>query len=494
MKACSGLTAKGDKAQKCYDAFSNMVKRLIEHEGNLATSVCSKPSNKRQRSSLGCCGSGIRFGYWCWGGADGPKAGCCGCTQAIDNYCYADHGTCRTIDGRDVCPPDKWTCARWKVIPFASWFKAGDICADTTSNCAMEIATIGINALDIVANIALMCFTGGAGNVVKVGIKSGSKALLKVGKGAGRKALATAFKTAFKNGVKTAIWANVKSNLKKHFKKLPKELGNYLVEEMMAISAVKQAQEEAEGIDGAALAWDVAEIIDPTGIAAFTNYLVNGQDECKYPKGPTDQELSALQAIFKESENWQKSCGRTPHGGTETRKRYRSSTVRSPSSCESQIETQKRTCHHGQLTDWSGQRNTDGVLLSTKTSCRTETRHYRKMDCKQNCPSGWRWFETTDHGCCTGWRWWRGECGGNKKGCEKYTYRQARYLATDAVQEFSGDESFATAQSVIGNPADPMLHGFALIGLFYILHSSYKLCSKEQGYVDVPNKAEPQEI
>lgn len=62
-------------------------------------------------------------------------------------------------------------------------------------------------------------------------------------------------------------------------------------------------------------------------------------------------------------------------------------------------------------------------------------------------------------------------------------------------KESSGHESFATAQSVISNPAEfSMLHGFALLGLIFIMYSSYKHCSKARVYVDVPNGAEPQEI
>lgn len=62
-------------------------------------------------------------------------------------------------------------------------------------------------------------------------------------------------------------------------------------------------------------------------------------------------------------------------------------------------------------------------------------------------------------------------------------------------QESSGHESFATAQSVISNPAEfSMLHGFALLGLIFIMYSSYKHCSKTRVYVNVPNGAEQQEI
>jgi len=64
----------------------------------------------------------------------------------------------------------------------------------------------------------------------------------------------------------------------------------------------------------------------------------------------------------------------------------------------------------------------------------------------------------------------------------------------NALQK-NGRESFATAQSVISIPAEfSMLHGFALLGLIFIMYSSYKKCSKQSGYVDVPKGAEPQEI
>merc|ERR1712226_694492 len=120
--ACSGFNGSGKKERKCYKAFSEMVNKLIAHEGNLATSTCQKPADKRQRSWLSCCGSGTQVSYFCFGGAGGHLANCCGCTQAI--------------------------------------------------------------------------------------------------------------------------WDNVKDNLKKHFKKVTRELGNYLMEEMMAIASVQSAKEE----------------------------------------------------------------------------------------------------------------------------------------------------------------------------------------------------------------------------------------------------------
>merc|ERR1719361_1497011 len=112
-----------------------------------------------------------------------------------------------------------------QFIPAVAFFTSADLCASDTTTCAMEIATLGMNIVDIIANVALMCFTGGAGNVLKAGVKAGSKALLAAGKNMGRQMLAKTISTAFINGVKKAIWANVKSNLRRHFKKMKKELG-----------------------------------------------------------------------------------------------------------------------------------------------------------------------------------------------------------------------------------------------------------------------------
>ena len=70
-----------------------VVKWLIEHEGNLASTTCTKPDNKRQRSEAGCCGRGQFFTFCSGGGA----INCCGATHASDGWCYADHGSYPTI-------------------------------------------------------------------------------------------------------------------------------------------------------------------------------------------------------------------------------------------------------------------------------------------------------------------------------------------------------------------------------------------------------------
>jgi len=250
--------------------------------------------------------------------------------------------------------------------------------------------------------------------------------------------------------------------------------------------------------------------------------------------------ICPLNAVFEESDNFKKNCGSTPHGGTETRKRYLKGVGQGLFRCELMLETQTRTCHHGALTDWTGK--------ATHTSCRNQKRHTKKMDCKQNCPSGWNHFSTTNHGCCAHAL----SCFGNMKWCEKYDYEQRQVLeencagyqfyedlpedwctridqwaicgiangkvsgkgynceftpgatgnckdlnsgnTCNALQK-NGRESFATAQSVISIPAEfSMLNGFALLGLIFIMYSSYKKCSKQSGYVDVPEGAEPQEI
>merc|ERR1712117_744416 len=122
-----------------------------------------------------------------------------------------------------------------------------------------------------------------------------------------------------------------------------------------------------------------------------------------YPEGPTDQDQADL--VAASGSNYEASCGSTPHGGSETRRRFQ---YTEHSSCNAQ--TQSRTCRHGSFGHWSGS--------YTQTYCRTKTRHTRKMDCKQGCPGVWRHYSTSDHGCCKSF--W--SCGGNQKHCETWTY------------------------------------------------------------------------
>merc|ERR1719219_3024460 len=117
---------------------------------------------------------------------------CCGATQASDGWCYADHGHYRTIQGSNVCPPNKWTCSRWGVVP-------GDLCADSTSTCLGEIVSAWLMVADIVANMLMMVFTGGASAGVKAAASAGKNSLRTASKGVARKTLMTSMKTTLKN-------------------------------------------------------------------------------------------------------------------------------------------------------------------------------------------------------------------------------------------------------------------------------------------------------
>jgi len=61
--------------------------------------------------------------------------------------------------------------------------------------------------------------------------------------------------------------------------------------------------------------------------------------------------------------------------------------------------------------------------------CRTK----KKMNCKQDCPSGWKHISTSDHGCCKSWS----SCGGNRKTCQgDEECRRRRIGAADADVSF----------------------------------------------------------
>jgi len=463
--ACEG----SNKYEKCVEKFDQIVKFMIEHQGNEARELCQKPSNKRQRSVLSCCGQ-TQVLWDCYDGWTRTGAmGCCGCTQASDSWCYADHGSCPTISGRDVCPPNKWTCSRWGIVP-------GDLCADSTSTCATEIVSAWLMVADIVANMLMMVFTGGAGNAAKAAATAGKNTLRSASKSVARKSLMTSMKTTLRNAGQSYMWKNLKSNLKDHFKAIPQEIGNYVMEEALAVTSVQEAVSEFSAAD---LAWDIGELVDPTGVTTFVRYLVEGQEECKYPNGPSDQDMA--DAIAATNTNFEASCGSTVHGGTQTRRRFQH---REASSCSAQ--TQTRTCRHGSWGGWSGS--------WSQQSCRTKTRHTRKMDCKQGCPGGWRHYSTSDHGCCKSF--W--SCGGNKKHCEHYSYggwqnvaetesaiAQPKKSTEGQMQQM---ETKSMAQSVISGESSAsnfVVMGLAFIGATSMFSFAYKrFATKEYRQID----------
>merc|ERR1712096_40422 len=121
---------------------------------------------------------------------------CCGKFQASDGFCY-DHST---------CPGGYHTCSPWAQ---------GKYCSHDTPTCVGHVVEGWLLVADIAANMAMMMFTGGAGNAAKAAVSAGAKAMVKAGTKAAARAAA---KKAGK-----MIAKNLKSSLKKHFKKAAKE-------------------------------------------------------------------------------------------------------------------------------------------------------------------------------------------------------------------------------------------------------------------------------
>lgn len=105
----------------------------------------------------------------------------------------------------------------------------------------------------------------------------------------------TSIKTSLRSAGQSYMWRNLKSNLKDHFRAVPEELGNFLMEEMLAIHSVEEALE----LNAGDIAWDVAEIVDPTGISTFVRYIIEGPEECVYPTGPSDQDIADLNEVLE---------------------------------------------------------------------------------------------------------------------------------------------------------------------------------------------------
>jgi len=278
-KACKGKS----NPKKCMQSFDEIVKNLIEHEGNQATKVCSKPENKRGGSLANCCGESQYLG-WCWGKSGWSTMSCCGATLISNGYCYADHGSHSGIVNHDVCPPDKWSCARFGV-------GTANYCAASTYDCANEVYKAYTAIAELIANALSMVFSGGASAAAKVAVSAGKNALKNVAKGVARTTVMASIKVALKNAGKELLWKTLKKNLKKHFKKVPGELGDLLMEEVLAIHSVQDAKDTFTSSD---LAWSVGEIVDPTGIVAFVHFLKDVPDGCKYPSGPTSEAIDEL--------------------------------------------------------------------------------------------------------------------------------------------------------------------------------------------------------
>jgi len=281
--ACAGAKSPSS----CIKGFNKLVNNLIQHQSNAAKEVCQKPSNKRQRSAANCCGkTQILFG--CLGGG---VMNCCGATQASDGWCYADHGHYRTIQGSNVCPPDKWTCSRWGVVP-------GDLCADSTQTCFGEIVDAWTAVADVVVNMMSMVLLGPGAKAGKAAVMAGKNALISAGKGTFRKTMMLAIKKTVSHAGRDIMWNNLKRNVKKHFKKVPRRVGKYLMEESMAITSASEAKEQSSG---SSIAVNIAEIVDPTGIVTFMKYLYQERQQCKYPEGPSSREIASVLQMIGQS-------------------------------------------------------------------------------------------------------------------------------------------------------------------------------------------------
>jgi len=289
------------KSFGCVKAFNKVLNKFVGLLANDGQDICQKPDDKRQRSYPNCCGKGDQIsglGYSCcenWWDAvtlNCPLINCCGATQSWDNWCYADHGSDPYIDGEDVCPVDKWTCSRFAGIV------SGDLCASNSGNCALEIFHVVADIGEIIASVTALLFTGGASEGVEVAIKAGADVLEDVGEEAARKAVVTTLRTSIRTGMKGAstLWKNLSTNMKGFFEKLPENLFYAVIQEHLVVNAVKQHE-----FDVGKLAWDIASVVDPTGIVAFVNYLENGQQECKYAKPPTDAEVEAMEKAHEET-------------------------------------------------------------------------------------------------------------------------------------------------------------------------------------------------
>jgi len=277
-KRSACVAGKAWNLKKCEKKFNEIVNDLMAHEGNVAHPLCEKPPEKRGGSAPSCCGA-WQVGPSCihpWHLPTLPN--CCGATQISNGFCYADHGSFYGIDNHDVCPPGKWSCTRWGIVGAATY------CADSTGTCAGEVWKSVTALAQLIGNALAMAFTGGASELAKIAVNTGKAALMGAARGVGRTALMTGITTSLRNAGSQFMWKNIGTNIMQHFKDVPEQIGNYLVEEVLAIHSAKDA-EDAFAKRGQTI-WKMAEIVDPTGLLAFTSFLKEHPDRCKYPRGP----------------------------------------------------------------------------------------------------------------------------------------------------------------------------------------------------------------
>lgn len=271
----------GSNTNRCLDLFNKAVKKLLNLQYNEETSLCSKPSNKLQRSMANCCGEEHVPIFFFWCNPSMNLINCCGGFQATDGWCYDDNGDDPHLEGSNVCPPGKHTCVRWG---------SGDSCATDTGTCAEAIINAGLTVLNVITNVLLLVFTGGTGNAARVATTAGRNALQHAAPSTARGVLMGAIKTSLRQAGQNQLWLNLQNNVKQHFHNVvPAAIGQYLLTETMAVYAAESAQDAFEDIE-----WEIAQLVDPTGVTIMVNNILNGADECVYPETMSDAELQEL--------------------------------------------------------------------------------------------------------------------------------------------------------------------------------------------------------
>lgn len=263
-KMCRGR--KRGTFEECVEAYQEGVEEFMAVAWNEDNDYCMKPNGKQKSPwAINCCGKAqcwFSAGLGCfnhcrfWSIWDSPSfkymANCCGHQQAPEG-CYdwnscpgGKHGGWHTCNGGSYC------------IKGGTWACAGKIVEGITT------------IIDAGLSIALLCASGGTSAAVRSSAKAATKAATKAGRAwDAAKALAKGAK---------AMARNFKRNVKDHFK--DKGLREE-VTEAIAESAAEQML--AAELDLGSLAWDIAEVVDPTGITSVVRFY-SDVDECNYPE------------------------------------------------------------------------------------------------------------------------------------------------------------------------------------------------------------------
>jgi len=283
----SAACGRSHKRTECLETFAVGVDVVLNIFGRAQTPVCKKSKDKRARSHPSCCGG--KQAWYCLGICckGGGTLSCCGANwgwtvhPVIDRYCYADQGSFPYVEGSDVCPPNFHSCSVWMG-------QGGVACASSVTSCLVEKFRAVIKVLEVVVNCVLLVLSFGEyyalETSLRVAIETGAEAAARAtGKSAARKAMMRAWKIA---GIGFDAFKHV---LWDELKELPAELAELVLEESMTIMMAKSA--EADAPDAGQIAWDIAEVVDPTGIASLVNYIINGLEWCVYPEhfSPYDQ-------------------------------------------------------------------------------------------------------------------------------------------------------------------------------------------------------------